>query len=218
MGLIGVRHGAYLVSLALGVLVMLASLWLWPRYAVAFGVNAMFLAYLAQMAMVLPRLTPAFLKAKAAEADMPVAFIVFSTLALVAVSFYGLFAALNAKGGPAYDLMALSILSVLSGWFAVHTMAAMHYAYEYYEAAATPHGRGKMAIAGGLDFPGGEEPDGADFLYFGYVIGIAFAVSDVQARSRKMRRILIVHSVFAYFFNTLIMAATVNAAVAVGGT
>ena len=55
------------------------------------------------------------------------------------------------------------------------------------------------------------------FLYFAYVIGTAFAVSDIRVTSSKMRKIVLLHSTFAYFFNTLIVAATVNVAVAVGG-
>jgi uncharacterized membrane protein len=41
-------------------------------------------------------------------------------------------------------------------------------------------------------------------------------VSDIRITSAKLRKIVLVHATFSYFFNTLIVAATVNVAVAVG--
>ena len=43
--------------------------------------------------------------------------------------------ALNGEQGPLLAEVLLSVASVLLGWFTIHTMAAMHYAYEYYEFA-----------------------------------------------------------------------------------
>jgi uncharacterized membrane protein len=111
----------------------------------------------------------------------------------------------------------LSVASVLLGWFVVHTMAAMHYAYEYYESPSANPGGKSGKLIGGLEFPEGDNPDGVAFLYFAYVIGTAFAVSDIRVTSNKMRKLVVLHSTFSYFFNTLIVAATVNVAVAVGG-
>lgn len=209
------RHGLFLLSGVCAILVGIVTYFVLPDLAVVLGAITLFAVYLALVALVMPILTGPFLKARAAEADMPVIVIFAVVLATVGVCGATLFMALHRGGQDAGIEVALSIVSVLLGWFTIHTMAALHYAYEYYEPVAKPSGTGTKP-AGGLVFPEDREPDGVEFLYFAYVIGVAFAVSDIQARSRKMRRLVLIHSTFAYFFNTLILAATVNVAVAVG--
>lgn len=206
------RHGTFFIALVVGAVVLLASLWLASRFAVVFGAIAMFLSYLALVALLLPLLNADFLRSRADEADTPTALIFAVVVGVVAVCCVTLFMALNGKEGPLAVEVSLSIISVLLGWFVVHTMASLHYAYEFYERS-DEDGDG---VVGGLDFPEGSSPDGLAFLYFGYVIGTAFAVSDIRVTSAKMRRLVLIHSVFSYFFNTLIVAATVNVAVAVG--
>jgi uncharacterized membrane protein len=46
----------------------------------------------------------------------------------------------------------------------------MHYARSYYRNRSKQHG--SYSQAGGLDFPGDEEPDYKDFLYFSFGIGM----------------------------------------------
>lgn len=206
------RHSAFYLGLAAGLTVFASSVWIWPVFAFSFAAIAMFAVYLGFVALMMPVLTADFLRARPDDADVPVALIFGAVLLIVAACCASLFIALNGHQGPVLWEVALSIVSVLLGWFAVHTMAAMHYAYAYYE---TPPGGGEGS-AGGLDFSDAGGPDGMAFLYFAYVIGVAFAVSDIRVTSARMRRIVLVHSTFAYFFNTLIVAATVNVAVAVG--
>jgi len=213
------RHAAFFIALAAGLLVFLGTIWVWPAFAVPFGAITMFVIYLALVALTLPVLTPDFLRSRADEADTPTAFIFAAVVGIVGVCCVTLFMALNGQEeGPLLEEVLLSVASVLLGWFTIHTMAALHYAYEYYESpSANPvSGKGNELI-GGLDFPEGDNPDGVAFLYFAYVIGTAFAVSDIRVTSNKMRKIVLLHSTFSYFFNTLIVAATVNVAVAVGG-
>jgi uncharacterized membrane protein len=91
----------------------------------------------------------------------------------------------------------------------------MHYAYEYYQATEAGDGKRKgRKIAAGLDFPGGEEPNGAAFAYFAYVVGMTAQTSDTAVTSNAMRRLVLVHGIFSYFFNTVIVAAAVNIVVA----
>ena len=87
-------------------------------------------------------------------------------------------------------------------------MFALHYAHDYYHAADT--------TATGLDFPGAEKPDYWDFMYFAFVIGMTFQVSDVQISRRIMRRVALLHSVIAFFFNVVIIAITVNIVAGLG--
>lgn len=209
------RHYAFYVALGTGSLTFLATIWFWPVLAFPFAAIAMFGTYLSLVALMMPALTSDFLDARADEADTPVALIFGAVLVIVTACCASLFMALNGQGGPLIWEVVLSVVSVLLGWFTVHTMAALHYAYEFYQSE-TANAKGESGKHGGLEFPEGDDPDGLAFLYFAYVIGVAFAVSDIRVTSNKMRRIVLVHSTFAYFFNTLIVAATVNVAVAVG--
>lgn len=210
------RHGALFIGLGVGVVVFVATMFLLPAFAVPFAAIAMFVVYLTLMFITLPVLTPQFLKRRADSTDAPTPLIFVVVLGVVGTSCVTLFMALNGQDGPLLYEVILSVASVLLGWFVIHTMAAMHYAYEYYESpSANPSGASNELI-GGLEFPEGDNPDGVAFLYFAYVIGTAFAVSDIRVTSNKMRKIVVMHSTFSYFFNTLIVAATVNVAVAVG--
>jgi len=213
------RHSAFFIALAVGIVVSAVTFFWFPVFAVVAGAIAMFMVYLCLVAIMLPVLTPEFLRSRADEADTPTGIIFIVVLIVVAVCCVSLFMALNGKDGPLLGEVLLSVASVLLGWFTIHTMAALHYAYEYYESPTANPVTGKSGIdsmVGGLDFPEGDNPDGVAFLYFAYVIGTAFAVSDIRITSNKMRKLVLMHSTFTYFFNTLIVAATVNVAVAVG--
>ncbi|SPT54079.1 Predicted membrane protein [Actinomyces bovis] len=57
-----------------------------------------------------------------------------------------------------------------------------------------------------LKFPGTAEPFLSDYLYFSFTVGSSFATSDVAVRSRRVRRVVLVHSVVAFFCNALVVA------------
>ena len=56
-----------------------------------------------------------------------------------------------------------------------------------------------------------------DFLYFSVVLGMTAQTSDVQIEGRRMRRTSLVHSIVSFFYNTVIVALSVNAAVQLAG-
>ncbi|HQU01562.1 MAG TPA: DUF1345 domain-containing protein, partial [Acetobacteraceae bacterium] len=64
----------------------------------------------------------------------------------------------------------------------------------------------------GLDFPGEQEPDYFDFVYFSFVLGMTFQVSDVEVTARKLRRMATVQGLIGFVFNTVILALSVNIA------
>ena len=109
------------------------------------------------------------------------------------------------KGTIRYAHIALAALTIASSWAFTQTMFALHYAHDYYVTEV--HGE-----HGGLDFPGGHPPDYGDFLYFASVIGTSGQTADVSFSSRKMRRTGTVHCVLAFFFNTTLVALTINIA------
>jgi uncharacterized membrane protein len=103
--------------------------------------------------------------------------------------------------------VALVAVTLLVSWLMTHTTFAFRYAHEYYEAAP-----GSAKVDGGLEFPGEEQPDYLDFMYFSLVLGMTFQVSDVQITSRKLRRLAALHGLLSFLFNTIILALTVNIA------
>lgn len=212
------RHGAFPIALLVGLVASGAGLLLglgWLLSSVVGG-NAMFVTYLAIVAIEVPRLTPEFLRRHAGDEDVPVGVIFVVTLAIVALCAFSLFSTLNGPQEAAPLVIAASIASVLLGWFVIHTMAGFHYAYEYYESPTASPGRGTSgSIVGGFEWPKGEEPNGVAFLYVAYQIGSAMQIADVATTSNKMRALVASHIVFSFLYNTLLVAAAVNVVVAV---
>jgi uncharacterized membrane protein len=101
--------------------------------------------------------------------------------------------------------IALTGATVASSWVFMHLMFAMHYAHDYYLSGR--HGREP-----GLAFPQEPMPDYWDFLYFSAVIGTSGQTADVSFTSKAMRRTGLVHCVLAYFYNTTVLALTINIA------
>ena len=56
-----------------------------------------------------------------------------------------------------------------------------------------------------------------DFLYFSFVIGMTAQTSDVGIVGRPLRRLALAHGVVSFFYNTVIVALAVNAAVQMAG-
>ncbi len=101
--------------------------------------------------------------------------------------------------------IALAILTILSSWTFIQVMFALHYAHDYYIAK-------EQGKSGGLEFPDVATPDYSDFLYFASVIGTSGQTADVSLTSKSMRRTGLLHCVLAFFFNTTLVALTINIA------
>lgn len=118
----------------------------------------------------------------------------------------------GAKGlGPRVltEHLVLAGTTVLSSWFLIHTVFAMHYAHAYYR----DRDNDPNTIEGaGLEFPNQKEPDFLDFAYFSFVIGMTCQVSDVQVSSQGIRRLALVHGLLSFLFNTVILALSINLA------
>ncbi|MCJ0762276.1 DUF1345 domain-containing protein [Variovorax terrae] len=101
--------------------------------------------------------------------------------------------------------IVLSMLALACSWLLIQAIFAFRYAHRYYRD--DPPGR---AVGSGLEFPGGQNPDYFDFMYYSHVVGMTSQVSDVQITSREMRRLTLVHSVLAFGFNMLVLALSIN--------
>jgi uncharacterized membrane protein len=129
----------------------------------------------------------------------------FAILVLVVAAALASLGAIVAQlgAGRAPGHLALATVTILLSWSLVHVIFALHYAHDFYAAGAK---------GGGLAFPGNEEPDYWDFLYFSLVIGMTSQVSDVAVTGRTIRRTVTAHGVISFLFNAALIALTVNIA------
>jgi uncharacterized membrane protein len=144
---------------------------------------------------------------RAAEEDEGQIVILVLTVVTALISLGGIMvemgAAKSLRGDGGWQHVALAGITVLLSWTFTHTMFAIHYAHEYYDGS-------EDGPAEGLEFPRDDQPDYWDFIYYSFVIGTACATADVNVTSKNMRRITTLHCVVAFFFNTTILALTVN--------
>ncbi len=108
--------------------------------------------------------------------------------------------------------VALTAATILCSWFFVQMIFAVHYTHTYYGGD-----EGETGPRGGLDFPGETEPLFSDFVYFSVSVGATSQTSDTAVPSPRMRRIVTAHAIFAFFFNTTILALTINIAAGLVG-
>lgn len=100
----------------------------------------------------------------------------------------------------------LCILAIAMAWMMVHASFTIRYAHLFYgdeNKHFSQHARG-------LVFPEDNKPDYFDFAYFSFVIGMTFQVSDVVITAKGVRRLVLMHSILAFIFNTVIIAMTVG--------
>ncbi|MES1991291.1 MAG: DUF1345 domain-containing protein [Pseudomonadota bacterium] len=203
-----IHHGRFYSAAALGL-----ALWFGlhgqvdePLRLVIAG-DGFFVTYLTITAFFLTRLTPARMRVRSQIEDEGILIIALITLAAVSLSLHAIFEILNSKGEASPILIAFALLGVPLGWFTFHTVMAFHYAHLYYLPDK------KHADVGGLDFPGTKEPSSWDFLYYSFVVGMTAQVSDVDVTSANMRKVTLIQSVIAFFYNTILLALAVNVAV-----
>jgi uncharacterized membrane protein len=164
------------------------------------------LFYLAAAAVMMARSGVAAIRKRAADEDEGAFALLVLTVAAAMASLGAIFAelAILERADPHYGLyVALAIVTVVLSWAFTHTIFALHYAHDFY---------GGPARQDGLKFPGDQQPDYWDFIYFAFVIGMTFQVSDVAVTHKLIRRIVVIHGVLSFFFTTAIVALTVNIA------
>ena len=110
---------------------------------------------------------------------------------------------LVARPVPGRPYLALAVVTIFLSWTFIHVIFALHYAHEFY-------GEGRDRHIGGLEFPHDEQPEYWDFIYFSFVIGMTFQVSDVQVTSKLIRRMVVAHGIVSFVFNVAILALMVN--------
>ena len=126
-----------------------------------------------------------------------------STISLFAAGFVMRRAHSIAPNSAAFCLLlGLCLAAVVSAWALTHTTYALRYAHLYY--------RDDDDGEGGLEFPGKNQPDGVDFAYFSFTLGMCFQVSDVSVTSRIIRRTVLAHALLSFLYNTVVLALALN--------
>jgi uncharacterized membrane protein len=101
--------------------------------------------------------------------------------------------------------LALALLTIVTSWLFTQVLFALHYAHDFYMARHS--GRPDP-----LEFPGTQDPDYGDFVYFSCIIGTSAQTADVNFTDSGLRRIGTLHCVLSFFFNTTLLALTINVA------
>jgi uncharacterized membrane protein len=131
--------------------------------------------------------------------------VIIASMASIGAIFAELSVVKDLHGTLRYLHILLAVMTIISSWAFIQVMFALHYAHDFYIAKVN----GK---SGGLIFPDVTAPDYSDFLYFACVIGTSGQTADVSFNSNSMRRTGLVHCVLAFFFNTTLLALTINIA------
>ena len=201
---VGMAHKRLFISAALGLITMLVlPATLITRMLIGWDVGV--LIYLVAAAVVMTQCSSvsAMQSNAAAQDEGGFAILILSVAAAIA-SLGAIFTELATieRTNPSYGLyVALAIGTVVLSWCFTHTIFALHYAHGFY---------GEHLRKSGLKFPGEGQPDYWDFIYFAFVIGMTFQVSDVVITSRDFRKLALVHGMLSFGFNTVILALALN--------
>ncbi len=132
-------------------------------------------------------------------------------IVLIAVCFsvFGTLALMTQDNEGSFSKIAQTVVSlspVFLSWFLLHSIFTIRYAHLFHGGETGK----KTTDAGKIDFPDKSIPDYIDFAYFSFVIGMTFQVSDVQVKSKDIRRVVLMHSLISFAFNTIIVALSIN--------
>jgi len=180
-------------------------------FAMTIAADVAFLTYLILTVVRVPYMTKTFLAKHAAADDLPIWVIFGVVVAALATAAVAIFILINADPRPPVIQLCMALAALPLGWFTIHLMAASHYAHLFWQPGPQDEDSGE-----GLEFPGTKEPQGWDFVYFAFVIGMTAQTSDVQITGSHMRRFNLAHAIVSFFFNTVLVAAAVNLAVSLG--
>ena len=196
-------HLRLIFSAAFGAAIAIALLalpWRMPT-RILLGWDAGVLLYLGLVWRITADAPVMRIRYRAAVTDEGATLVLLLTTAAAVASIAAVIAELGHK--PAALAIAVGVGTVLLSWLFMHVIFALHYAHEFY-------GKGRDHGIGGLTFPGDEDPDYWDFLYYSLVVAMTAQVSDVQITSKTIRRLTTVHGVISFFFNVAVLALGIN--------
>jgi uncharacterized membrane protein len=202
-----VRHHPRLaIAAVLGVVVVLllpGNLRLSTRLLIGWDIGAVF--YLATAIALVQDFDLKRVQLRAEQYDEGGLLVLVLTVVAAVASLAAIVIELGAtRASNVNDRLALLLAAgtALLSWALIHTIFAFHYAHRFY--------RGPGIRGSGLSFPQSEHPNYWDFVYFSFVIGMTFQVSDVQVTTSQLRRVVVTHGIVSFFFSVAILALTVN--------
>lgn len=150
------------------------------------------------------------LRRRAAQQDETGPVILGLMVAAVVASLAGILAEMNharSAGIGGTDFFILLVLGTLVlSWLCMHILFATHYAHRYYGERDTANKSGS-----GLIFP---EPNAApnytEFVYFAFCVGMTYQVADIMTGTRAFRKLITLHGVLSFFYNTFVLALAVS--------
>ena len=198
------RHSRFMICAAIfiALAIALSAAGVQPEVGILLAFDVAAVLFLAATLVMIARSDSHSIRNRARKEDEGYWGFLLGSAAVALVALLALAAELHASKHAGSLQIALAVCSVVLAWLFMNTIFALHYAHEFYGENG-----GKRA---GLEFPGGSEPDYWDFVYFAFVLGMTFQVSDVQIGERTIRRVALVHGVIAFFFNVIVIAVSVN--------
>ena len=97
-------------------------------------------------------------------------------------------------------LVILGVVGIIVAWALVNTVYAFRYARPYF----VDHREG------GFDFKQDIQPTFSDFAYLAFIIGMSFAVSDIEPTSSDTRPKVLPQALLSYLFGTILIAVAIN--------
>jgi uncharacterized membrane protein len=171
-----------------------------PTRGMLFAFDAAALIFLVSITWMAAHSSAEVIRAELAEQDVGRWGVLWISVAVSAVAVVSLGLELHASHDGGFAEVALSVASLVLSWCFLNTAFALHYAHEYYMPAKDK----------ALEFPGTEEPDYWDFMYFAFVLGMTFQVSDISIARRSVRRVALAHGIIAFFFDVVLLALSIN--------
>jgi uncharacterized membrane protein len=157
------------------------------------------------------------IRTRAARQDDSAVVILVVILLAMFSSFAAIFELSNeakaASGGGKLLFAALAAATIVVSWTVTQVVFTLHYAHEYY----APHQLSEKGPAA-LAFPATTTPDYWDFFYFATSIGAASQTSDVSINAKSLRRLVTLHAIVSFFFNTMVLALAINLAASLAST
>jgi uncharacterized membrane protein len=209
-----VRSIAIRPKLYLAVLVGVLAAYFLPatiagNFRTAIAADAGAIIYLAFSLHLMQAYSSAEMRRRAAMQDDGAAVILLLVVVAVALSFWTILGVLSeAKQVSGTDKtmhVSLAAATILLFWLVTQIAFTFHYAHEFYQPDDD-----QEQFEGGLAFPGDESPDYWDFFYFSTSIGAASQTSDISIRSKSLRRLVTLHAVLSFVFNTAVLALAIN--------
>ena len=191
------------IVIGAGLAVLAGMVW-HPAYAPLVGWSSAALVYNGLTWFGIWRMNPFETKAHATEALPSTVGIHLLLVCAAFASLVGIALLIIQSPTSRTAVAVVTLLTIVASWLTIQTIYTLRYAREYYN------------YGGGIDFNSDENPQYSDFAYLGFTIGMSYAISDNDFNTKEFRKMALSHSLLAYLFGTVFVAALVNILASLG--